>query len=94
MAKYGSGRLVALHIDPNGEPQMQTLVVIWWVGGIVCGIAYLVSILLQFRTHSPTAGVLSDVFHFGTRPLLLFVLWPVFVVAFVYSGIPGFEWLR
>jgi hypothetical protein len=64
---------------------MQTLAAIWLAGGAVCTLVYLIVIWPKFREYARTCGVAVEVFHFGTRAILVFSLWPVF--AFVFLGV-------
>jgi hypothetical protein len=59
---------------------MQTTAAIWLVGGAVCALVYLIGALQAFRKYSHTAGVAIEVYHFGTRAMLVFALWPVVAV--------------
>ncbi len=61
---------------------MQTLLIIWFTGGLICTLVYLVHIWPTFRDHRKTTGGALELFHFGSRALMLFVLWPVVVVAY------------
>lgn len=60
---------------------MTTLVVVWFVGGLIAVIAYLFAVVRPTaREHVPTAGISVEVFHFVPRIAGLFILWPVAAV--------------
>lgn len=80
--RVASGRCTVVRANLEREEMWSAIIGCYAVGSLVSGVVYLICIARGLVRHSIEFGFLVELFHYGSRLLLIMGLWPVVVVAF------------